>query len=204
MIKIFTLDKTLYLTDKKNFLFAEKNFVFIETDSQFDILHFFINFTNNPQLKSAVLYNPDLEKLFTLFKISFKLVEAAGGLVMNSKNEYLFILRNGKWDLPKGKIEKKEKTADAAIREVEEECGISNLQLIKPLITTYHTYFLEEQPVLKPTYWYLMQTNYDKTLTPQQEEGITEAKWIAKKDFGMVLKNTYESIKDVLQKISES
>jgi 8-oxo-dGTP pyrophosphatase MutT (NUDIX family) len=204
MIKIFTLHQTLFLTNTAITTKNGNNCVHKEINSQKELELQYNKLISDQTIKEIYFYNRNLDFLLELFKKMFKIIEAAGGLVSNSKNEYLFIKRNGKWDLPKGKIEKKEKIEDAALREVEEECGVSDLKIIKPLVTTYHTYFLEEQPVLKPTYWFLMHTNYSKVLTPQQEEGITEVKWIAKKDFGMVLENTYESIKDVLQKISES
>jgi len=203
MIKIFSLNKTIFLTNSQKSINSVQSNIFFEINSQKKLEKCYHKLISDQSKAEIYFYNTNLDFLFSLFKNMFKITEAAGGVVINSKNEYLFIFRNGKWDLPKGKIEKKEKKEEAALREVEEECGVYNLKLIKPLVTTYHTYFLEEQPVLKPTYWYLMQTNYDKTLTPQQEEGITDVKWLAKKDFGMVLKNTYESIKDVLQKISE-
>jgi len=204
MIKIFSLHKTIFLTNALPSVKQSKTTAFIEINSKKELAHQYQKLLSDPSVSEIYFYHADTEFLFKLFKNMFRIIEAAGGVVTNRKNEYLFILRNGKWDLPKGKIEKTEKTEDAALREVEEECGVNNLKLIKPLVTTYHTYFLEEQAVLKPTYWFLMQTDYDKKLTPQQEEGITEVKWLAKKDFRMVLQNTYESIKDVLQKISES
>ena len=93
----------------------------------------------------------------------------------------LFIFRNGVWDLPKGKVDKHETTHEAAIREVEEECGISHLQMVKKLPSTYHIYQSPYKKtmgkwILKETYWYEMKyVGHDEGI-PQEEENITEIK----------------------------
>ena len=122
----------------------------------------------------------------------------------NETGEWLFIFRNGKWDLPKGKVEKKEAITKAAIREVEEECGIGKLTIIKELPTTYHTYYMEERAILKRTYWFEMLCKDTSVLIPQLEEGITDVKWLSKKQLRQVLENTYESVKDVMKEIENS
>lgn len=130
-----------------------------------------------------------------------KTIIAAGGLVQNLKGEFLFIFRRGKWDLPKGKTEKGEKIEDAAIREVQEECGISELKIIRPLLKTFHTYELKGKKILKETHWFLMKTNWQGKLIPQNEEDITEAIWVDKKIVKELLENTYDSIKEVVKGI---
>ena len=77
------------------------------------------------------------------------------------------IFRNSKWDLPKGKLEVGENIQECAIREVEEECGISNLEIVSELSSTYHTYEMNGKAILKRTYWFKMNTNYDNKLLPQ-------------------------------------
>lgn len=143
------------------------------------------------------------EKEWKLFCAKHLLIEAAGGLVRNSKGETLFIFRNGKWDLPKGKIETGEDTREAAMREVEEECGIGGLKIIRPLSETYHTYELKGRQVLKRTSWFEMHSN-DQKMKPQLEEGITEVKWIPEKETSGVLSNTYPSIIEVIQSANSS
>ena len=133
---------------------------------------------------------------------SFKKIDAAGGLVENDKNEYLFIFRLEKWDLPKGKVEKGEALDEAALREVEEECGVDDLELKEHLITTYHTYQMFGEKVLKSTYWYKMYSGFNSEFTPQLEEDITEVEWKSKFDLKVVKENTYGSILDVLEIIS--
>lgn len=128
------------------------------------------------------------------------LIEAAGGLVKNSKGNYLFIYRNDKWDLPKGKLEKGEKPKEGAVREVEEECGIRIDDCGKKIINTYHVYTLKGEVVLKKTYWYKMKYKGKGKLKPQTEEGITDVQWFDKGRIATVTGNTFPSIVDVLWK----
>ena len=109
------------------------------------------------------------------------------------------IFRNGKWDLPKGKLEVGENIQECAIREVEEECGISGLTINKPLQDTYHTYKLKEQKILKRAYWFEMKTNFKGGLLPQTEEGITMVVWVDKQDIAEKLENSYGNIIELLQ-----
>ena len=141
--------------------------------------------------------NPFLT-LSTFFS-EFKYLEAAGGLVRNPQtNKYLFIKRNGFWDIPKGKIEKNEKKEAAAIREVQEECGFEKIELKDLITVTFHTYFAYGKYHLKKTYWYQMDSAEQDHLTPQLEEGITEIIWLSKNEWTMIRKNTFLSIEEVL------
>lgn len=133
------------------------------------------------------------------FQSLFTYIAAAGGLVKNKKGELLFIKRLGKWDLPKGKVESGEDIKTAAIREVEEECGISNLKVTKELPSTFHMYVLKEEIIFKETFWFAMQTDFKNTLTPQIEEDITEVRWVYPKQMEEQLKNTYPSIRELLE-----
>jgi len=128
-------------------------------------------------------------------------IEAAGGLIRN-KNKYLFIKRLGKWDLPKGKLDKGETNEEAAIRECEEECAVKNLNIIKPLSDTYHIYEYKNKLALKTTYWFLMETDYAKALKPQVEENIEEVKWLSLEEIEKtVLANTYITIENLIRPI---
>ena len=126
------------------------------------------------------------------------LIEAAGGLVYNFDNQLLMIFRNGKWDLPKGKLEKGENIRQCAIREIEEECGISGLTISQPLEDTYHTYKLNQQKILKRTYWFEMKSNFKGKLIPQTKEGITEVVWVDKQDVTAKLEHSYGNIIQLL------
>ena len=131
---------------------------------------------------------------------SLTLIKAAGGLVKNEDSAYLFIFRNAKWDIPKGKVEKGEKIKQAAIREVEEECGIKVSRLEDRICKTYHAYVYKGEVVLKKTYWFNMVCKGRHKLVPQTEEGITDARWIKKEDVALITDNTFPSIMDVLVK----
>lgn len=131
---------------------------------------------------------------------SIKLIEAAGGLVRNERKECLVIFRNGVWDLPKGKIEEGEKTRKAAVREVEEECGIRVKKVGRKICKTYHVYQQRNQELaLKKTHWYRMKAEGQDKLKPQKEEGITKACWFTKEKLSVLTQNTYPSITDVLE-----
>ena len=126
------------------------------------------------------------------------MVDAAGGVVTNDKGQVLIIKRFGKWDLPKGKVKDNEEIPDTALREISEECGITSLKIIKQLQPTYHTYYLNNQQILKQTYWFQIEYIGNETFRPQLEEDITEVKWFDSKDLPLILDNTYNSIIDVL------
>ncbi len=128
-------------------------------------------------------------------------INAGGGLVENENGEYLMIFRNGFWDLPKGKQEEGEDISLTALREVEEECGIGNLQLGELICITHHTYQMNGLNMLKHTYWYKMHYCGKHTLKPQTEENIQEAKWVKKEDVPQYLENTYPSIKEVFDSV---
>jgi 8-oxo-dGTP pyrophosphatase MutT (NUDIX family) len=149
--------------------------------------------------KTFVLLTEDPKSLFKSIKESCVIIKAAGGLVESAKGNYLFIFRNKKWDLPKGKVEKGEGMREAAWREVEEECGVKIFTHDEKLCKTYHVYPLGAKIVLKKTNWYRMTVKGEPKLIPQKEEGITKASWLSKNDLDPVIANTYPSIMDVLE-----
>jgi 8-oxo-dGTP pyrophosphatase MutT (NUDIX family) len=145
-----------------------------------------------------LIINEKPKAVFKSIKRSCQLIKAAGGLVKNENEEFLFIFRNKRWDLPKGKVEKGEKMKEAALREVEEECGVTILANNEKLCKTFHFYEMNGKIVLKKTNWYNMTVAGSPKLIPQKEEGITRAEWLNKKQLKPVLKNTYPLILDVL------
>lgn len=187
-------DKKLYKREDYNLLVAVRSPD--ETRLMYDEL------VNKNNVREIYFYNENKDDLFEFFTSMFRVIEAAGGLVNNKEGKWLFIFRNGKWDLPKGKVEKGEGIKEAAIREVEEECGVRSLNITKELLPTYHTYLLKEKAVLKKSYWFEMDCEDDSKLVPQLEEGITDVKWFSKNDIQQkVINNTFESIKDVIKTI---
>ncbi len=189
MYKVFVNEKPIIITSSSQ---KENNFpVYILKNIVLDEI---IHKLRNKIIDGVYLYTPDLESGWNYFLTQIKVVPAAGGLVKNNKNDILFIYRNNIWDLPKGRIEKNESIETAAIREVEEECSIFNLTIEKQLITTYHIYF-QNKNKLKLTYWFLMNSNYDKPLIPQIEEGITKVEFIKEESIDTILKESYANIR---------
>jgi len=152
-----------------------------------------------------VIQVKDHYKLWNYFKSQLTQMPAAGGLVMKDDHSLLFIRRLGVWDLPKGKIEKDETPENAAIREVEEECGVSGLKIIRQLDSTFHMYrspYLNfpDNLVLKETKWFLMSCEGEQALIPQVEEKIEEVRWFAPDELDKVMENTYSSLSEFLKK----
>lgn len=170
----------------------------MSTDFERDFLHYLSVLNEDDFLEEIVMpVNEDPNKLLSSLK-KINLVEAGGGLVQNEQDEYLFIRRNDKWDLAKGKLEKGERPESGSIREVEEECGIKVDAITHQLDTTYHFYYLKDKPALKKTYWYKMEAKADQKLVPQQEENITEVIWADKQKIKELMKDTYPLIKDLI------
>lgn len=151
--------------------------------------------------RSVILQVKDLttEMVFRECTNTHTFVLAAGGLV-SMREKYLFIYRNGFWDLPKGHWEQGESIEQTALREVKEECGLNDLVLGIKIGETYHTYFMNGRWEVKQTHWYNM-TSKTQTLVPQTEEGITKAVWIDKKHINEVIEKCYPSLKDLLQQV---
>ncbi|PKA82243.1 NUDIX domain-containing protein [Ulvibacter sp. MAR_2010_11] len=154
-----------------------------------------INKINNGELVYVNLYHKNPEKLEQFLRKKLPVVEAGGGMVFNDKREILFIRRNKKWDLPKGKVEKGETYEEAALRETIEETGVKDLTIKRFITKTYHVFKRNEKFKLKVTYWYEMHSNYDGPLIPEPSEGIKKVRW---KDFEKTqkaLQDSYENIK---------
>lgn len=161
-------------------------------------------FEKAENLKMLYIPVPDSELQNTLNALCTNLthINAGGGLVQNSAGEYLLIHRNGLWDLPKGKQEEGEDISVTALREVEEECGISGLEQGKLLCITHHTYHMNGKFMLKHTYWYAMQyTGSSSALKPQFEEDIQQCKWVKAAELPQYLKDTYPSIRKVFENV---
>lgn len=200
MYKVFYNDRTVFFIDTFKKHFDKKEGLFYKFKDKNQLKNILNLFLETPDVKNLFVYHKDIDYTFTEFSSSYTIVEAAGGLVKTPDDRILIIKRHGLWDLPKGKIECNEKSKICAIREVEEECGISNLKLSKKIVTTYHTYTLDNKPMLKKSVWYEMLHNGDQIPTPQIKEDITEAKWINRNDVVEVIQNTYLSIIEVLKK----
>ena len=190
MYKVFVKDAPLILTH-----------TLTETDSQD---YFLLNGTAiqeaiealaSKRLKKAFIYHPNHEEILKKFTKKIPLEIAAGGVVTNKEGKVLFIFRNNKWDLPKGKLEKGESLEAAAIREVAEETGVKGLKLENPLKTTYHIFKAGGRYKLKEVHWYAMKTSYTGKLKGQKSEGIAKVKWMGPKKIKKALENSYVNIR---------
>ncbi|QXP74247.1 NUDIX domain-containing protein [Tenacibaculum sp. HL-MS23] len=189
MYKVFVNDKPIiFTTSVKN---EEDYVVYIYKNTIIEELIYKLKLG---KLKGVYLCTSNLEEDWEIFKMKFKVLVAAGGLVLNDKKEILFIYRGSKWDLPKGRQEKGENIKETAIREVEEECGITNLKIDKKLIKTYHFFIQKGKHRLKETHWYLMSSSYKGILTPQLEEGITKVMFKDAEATNKALKSTFSNI----------
>ncbi len=141
----------------------------------------------------------DLQNDFETIFSKHEKVDAAGGIV-RAENKNLFIFRNGKWDIPKGKVDEGEEIKDAAIREIEEECGISGLKIRSKICETLHTYYYDGLPTIKKTHWFFLSANRLSKGIPQSEEGITDIRWFSDSDLKTIRSNTFFTINYLLDK----
>jgi 8-oxo-(d)GTP phosphatase len=152
-----------------------------------------------PHLQSITVIADNEEEMESLIKSQYSVVKAAGGIVANEFGQILMMYRLKTWDLPKGKLDKGESSKVAAIREVEEECGVK-AKLDKKICTTFHTYTYKNEAILKQTKWYAMNLIDDSKMKPQIEENIEKLEWMGKEKVKSALINSYSSIRYVLKK----
>lgn len=201
MYKVFFNDKFVLLTDNYDYDALDSGVLFFRYED-FEELHFVVDLLEESELVQAVvIYSSDIEMLWADFRTHFKEIDAGGGLVVNAKNDLLFIHRNGVWDLPKGKLESDEHAEEGALREVIEECGITDLKLREKVTTSYHVYWHKDRRVLKRTFWYKMESDQTQ-FTPQAEEGIDVVEWVAILNWKE--RKTYASIREVIAAFLET
>lgn len=127
-------------------------------------------------------------------------ITAAGGIVENEHEEILMMFRRGHWDLPKGKLDEGETIEQCAVREVEEETGLRNIELGELLVVTIHRYNERGVDIEKETFWYAMKVSGTQHIVPQQDEDISELRWVREFDLKQYLTNTYDTIIEVVEK----
>lgn len=195
MYKVFVNEKKL--TISKYPADIEKNLRF----EGFATLEIAIDLLENTSCPQMNVYGEEIEEIWEDFTHMFRVVEAAGGIVSNKEGKILFIHRLGKWDLPKGKIEKDESLEQAALREVEEETALQELILEEFINSTFHVYKERNgDRVLKTTYWFKMSYVGEKAPIPQTEEGITKVSWKNQDEILQeVFPKTFQNIKLILQ-----
>ena len=156
-------------------------------------------FENTPTLQRIYIPSEDVEGTYRLVREEFLEVNAGGGLVRNKRGDFLLISRNGLWDLPKGHQDPGEDISITALREVKEETGIQDIQIIDLICITDHCYKRNGIWHLKHTWWYDMLDEMPIDLIPQVEEDISKATWVAKSSLPAFLNNTYPSIAEVFR-----
>ncbi|AZI66336.1 NUDIX domain-containing protein [Kaistella daneshvariae] len=194
MYKVFVNEKKLTISKYPGDI--EKKLRF----EGFATLEIAVDLLENTSCPELNIYGDEIEEIWEDFTHMFKVIEAAGGIVHNSKGEILFIRRLGKWDLAKGKIEKGESLEQAALREIEEETGLKELILEEFLNTTFHIYTERNgDRILKTTYWFSVEYVGDKAPVPQTEEGISEVCWKNEEEIkNTVWGNTFQNIKLII------
>lgn len=199
MYKVFFNDRTIFLTDEFSKHFQVKYGLFYKFRSVSDLKELISFYSKLKRIDTLFLFHHDIDVLRESFRSCFKNINAAGGLIKNNEGKVLFIKRRDRWDLPKGKLNRKENFEKAAIREVKEECGLKHVDIITPLLSTYHTYHIDSQFILKKTMWFEM--NYSGTAEPkpQTEEDITEIRWFEPGSLKEITENTYKSVLDVMK-----
>lgn len=153
---------------------------------------------------SVVVTAADPARAFAAFAAGFTPVEAAGGVVVNERGEWLMILRNGRWDLPKGHVEPGEAWAECAVREVAEETGVGSAQIVRPLCDTLHAYCMHGRWELKRTHWYAMRITACEDLAPQTEEGVERVVWCTPLQVAENLRGTFPTIRCVAEAMDQS
>lgn len=197
MYKVFIDDKAIVFSSqlKKTQLTGDAIVILIRKKNWVDILQ---SRAQLPVSVTLVVVSDDPEKTIRKVFKGYKWIETGGGIVWRKKKA-LFIERLGRWDLPKGKVDKGERPVDAAVREIEEECGIMGAVPERLIDVTFHTYEQDGQLYIKKNWWYSLTYDGPKELTPQTEESITKAEWLEKAEWKKVIKNTYPSILHVIQ-----
>src|SRR6476661_1663707 len=110
-IKIYFGDKPVYLCDELDEILTElihhPDVVFIDELSS-PAINSLLHEIKKEDFHAGIIIHKNFEKLKKDFFKHFTFIEAAGGIVQNDRKDLLFIFRRGKWDLPKGKMEKGE------------------------------------------------------------------------------------------------
>lgn len=201
-LKIYFNDKPLFLCDNIDETIEpyihHDDAVFID-ELDLHTIKSMIHEMQEPEVHAGVFYHPDLNELKKAFWKKFTIVKAAGGLVQNEDKKIMLIFRRGKWDLPKGKLDSGETLEQCALREVEEETGLTKIKLLSPLLTTYHTYHEGSRFILKESYWFTMKVTGKQNIQPQKEEGILEIKWVTPNEAEKFFPECFPSVIDVIK-----
>lgn len=190
--------KAFIVGERPEFDVLPSNWLAFRVDGPVEMARAAETLAATPGLLGVYAFGTDVEELWQWFRQGYHLVVAAGGAVTDEQGRLLAIHRLGRWDLPKGKVERGETIEHAALREVREECGLHRLQLLKPLCETWHTYDRDGRQHLKCTHWFLMDGDASEPLTAQAEEDIDTARWMDAAGIRELRADTYPSLQRVL------
>jgi len=197
-IKIYFGDRKVILTNKVKKTIEKKKGLFLKTGKEPLPKGFMEHYAENPHLPDLYILCKNPGKMYRNMGKSFLLLEAAGGLVLNNRQDLLCIFRRGVWDLPKGKAEPGEKPEQTALREVSEECGLKEgLEIKKFLGYSHHSYALDGQWIIKRTSWFSMKYEGEENPSPQEEEDISRVSWIPLQEASEELSRGYASIGEI-------
>lgn len=202
--KIYINDCLLLITDDKTAAVDDCTSLFYIGNKKL-LFHIIDTFEKSRHGSKCIQLTADnFDLVINDFKSIFVPEQASGGVILNEKKEVLFIYRRGKWDLPKGKMEMSEHPLDTAVREIEEEVGLKNLDVLGQISDSWHTYKTKKgRRVLKKTRWFAFAENHKGPIQLQAEEDIVAYQWI---DPVVFLKSglpTYQSILDVVRSFTQ-
>ena len=199
MHKIYIENRCIIICPPDEQALSDPNAILYNIGTSVDIPALVGLFEVSDSLAKVFIPTDDIEGTYRRICAEFKEVNAGGGLVSNRRGDFLLISRNGLWDLPKGHQDPGEEISVTALREVQEESGIDELLLRDLICITDHCYIRDGKWHLKHTWWYDMLYTNPTDLTPQTEEDITKAAWVAKSSLPAFLLNTYPSIIEVFR-----
>ncbi len=202
MYKIYINDSPLIICDTEKVSFVRnedrKQLIVRYTTKKKSLLNYIDMMEKGDEYDEVIIHATDYDQLKEDLLSLYKVIPAAGGLVLNEDSEIMFIFRRGFWDLPKGKIELSEKKKKAAIREVEEETGLRDMSITCKLGKSNHSYRNKSgKRILKVSHWYLMST-YKQETVPQTEEDIVKAEWMSLQQFYSEERPVYSNILEIL------
>ncbi|MFN5058754.1 MAG: NUDIX hydrolase [Chloroflexota bacterium] len=112
--------------------------------------------------------------------MSHRVPHAAGCVIVRYQDaQPVFLLirdQYGQWTFPKGHLDEDESSHAAAVREVQEETGVTGT-LGAHITTIYYDVTKKGRTFRKQVDWYILVTT-QTTVTPQAEEGIHEYAWL--------------------------
>ena len=199
MRKIYLEKRSIIICSEDDTILADPNAIRFSIGQEGSIPGMIEMFESSDTLQRIYIPTRDIEGTYKRICKEFLEVNAGGGLVENRRGDFLLISRGGLWDLPKGHQDPGEAIDVTALREVQEETGIEDLQLKELICITDHCYKRNGIWHLKHTWWYHMLDRKPLELTPQKEEDISKAAWVAKSSLPPYLQNTYPSIVEVFR-----